>query len=379
MYGRAVLDDPRLEWVVGLRILACPDASAVDRVVVLPLATTLVLGRDPGRRGLAIDDPRLSRRHLRIAATGSGGLLLEDAGSTNGTWCNRVQLTQPMEIWGDAVVRMGSTVLHLGPGLPGEGTELWPMDRLLKHTAARAGRTGGPIALVCAPGTGVRTVARELHGSSPAGGALVMLRRGWSLEAAELALSGGGPVLLQGADEAPVEVVRWVIERAQRSGQVVLLGARRSLGNLEDALAPERRWTLPDISGRRGAVWSVTRGWLRQHFGSAAPSFSHGALNLWLCGAFENGWGSVRQRFDRLAAAVGGQAVVRSRDVRATFDRVADPDRTGRKMGRPEQEELEAALRTLPTMRAVAEHFGSTRRQIYRWMEFYGVERPART
>jgi hypothetical protein len=44
----------------------------------------------------------------------------------------------------------------------------------------------------------------------------------------------------------------------------------------------------------------------------------------------------------------------------------------------PTREELEVALRAYGSIRATARHFNRDRRQIYRWMETYGIDKSAR-
>jgi len=59
----------------------------------LTVESELVLGRElpePGRLG---GDPRLSRRHARVFIDDAGRGMVEDLGSTNGTWVNDEQLT----------------------------------------------------------------------------------------------------------------------------------------------------------------------------------------------------------------------------------------------------------------------------------------------
>ena len=53
----------------------------------------LVLGRDQSEPGRLRGDPRLSRRHARIFIDDTGRPIVEDLGSTNGTWVNGERLT----------------------------------------------------------------------------------------------------------------------------------------------------------------------------------------------------------------------------------------------------------------------------------------------
>src|SRR5690349_11302070 len=67
----------------SLRVLSGPAAGAV-----LPVGAELVLGREAVGAGTLGDDGRLSRRHARIFRAPGGGLLIEDLGSSNGTFVN---------------------------------------------------------------------------------------------------------------------------------------------------------------------------------------------------------------------------------------------------------------------------------------------------
>ncbi len=90
-----------------------------------------VIGREPAERGLRINDAKLSRTHLRVALGADGSVELQDMNSTNGTQVNRAQVLGVLRVWGDAIVRIGDTVLHVGPTMPGTATAGWVGDRYL--------------------------------------------------------------------------------------------------------------------------------------------------------------------------------------------------------------------------------------------------------
>ena len=52
-----------------------------------PVDGELILGREHGSADLVIDDPGVSRRHARVV-TDAGGVIVEDLGSSNGTYVN---------------------------------------------------------------------------------------------------------------------------------------------------------------------------------------------------------------------------------------------------------------------------------------------------
>jgi predicted component of type VI protein secretion system len=69
---------------------------------------SLTLGRDPGNE-IAIGDPQVSRQHARI--TRQGGLtVIEDAGSTNGTFVNGLRLAGPHTLTDGDVISLGDAV-----------------------------------------------------------------------------------------------------------------------------------------------------------------------------------------------------------------------------------------------------------------------------
>jgi len=69
---------------------------------------SLTLGRDPGNE-IVIGDPQVSRQHARI--TRQGGLtVIEDAGSTNGTFVNGLRLAGPHTLTDGDVISLGDAV-----------------------------------------------------------------------------------------------------------------------------------------------------------------------------------------------------------------------------------------------------------------------------
>lgn len=79
----------------------------------LPLDRPLELGRDPSLP-YALDDPKVSRRHARVSATGEIASV-EDLGSRNGTFLNESPLEIATAIRPGDRIRVGLTVLELRP------------------------------------------------------------------------------------------------------------------------------------------------------------------------------------------------------------------------------------------------------------------------
>jgi pSer/pThr/pTyr-binding forkhead associated (FHA) protein len=95
-----------------LTVLAGP---AIGRTILLVnLPTTLGRATTPEVQGL--DDPLVSRQHLRIILNADGNIGVSDLGSVNGTILNGILLTPNQVVFlkkGDEL-RMGSTVLKAG-------------------------------------------------------------------------------------------------------------------------------------------------------------------------------------------------------------------------------------------------------------------------
>lgn len=69
----------------------------------------VVVGREEGLE-VVLQDPEASRRHTRISWQG-GSFVIEDLGSTNGTFVNGVQITSPQVLSPGDSIGIGQTVL----------------------------------------------------------------------------------------------------------------------------------------------------------------------------------------------------------------------------------------------------------------------------
>jgi FHA domain len=105
------LDDtgmaPAGQWT--LTVLDHGDASQRGRRVVVPVGESLCLGRDRSEGFTALDDPSVSRRHVRLEAT-DDALAVTDLGSSNGTFHlgARVSATR---VQSGEVLRLGGVTL----------------------------------------------------------------------------------------------------------------------------------------------------------------------------------------------------------------------------------------------------------------------------
>lgn len=79
----------------------------------IPLsATTITVGRAPDNT-ILLDDPKVSRRHLRLTWNGAA-FIAEDVGSSGGTWLNGVPLRAPTILRPGDALTLGDTMLRLG-------------------------------------------------------------------------------------------------------------------------------------------------------------------------------------------------------------------------------------------------------------------------
>lgn len=83
----------------------------------------LVVGRD-AECDLVVDDERASRVHARLRVNADGTVLVEDTGSTNGTYVNGVRVSGLMSVRVGDEIRIGRHVLQIAttPGRPGQQT-----------------------------------------------------------------------------------------------------------------------------------------------------------------------------------------------------------------------------------------------------------------
>ena len=81
----------------------------------LPVDGELILGREQGSADFVIDDPGVSRRHARVVAD-NGGVIVEDLGSSNGTYVNGERIAGPVELGAGDEVQVGATILGVEGG-----------------------------------------------------------------------------------------------------------------------------------------------------------------------------------------------------------------------------------------------------------------------
>jgi hypothetical protein len=77
---------------------------------VVEIATRLVIGREESC-DIVLDDEKVSRRHCALTPQPDGRVVIEDLGSSNGTFVNRERISGPVTLIGGEEVRVGSTVM----------------------------------------------------------------------------------------------------------------------------------------------------------------------------------------------------------------------------------------------------------------------------
>lgn len=116
--------------------------------------------------GVAVDDRRMSSRHLRVRRRRDTGLLvITDEGSSNGTWVNGEAVSGEV-IVADAVIRAGDTLIWVEPERVAEPPELCSGNSVACDTIAtllqQARELDGHVLLLGPTGTGKSYAAREL-------------------------------------------------------------------------------------------------------------------------------------------------------------------------------------------------------------------------
>jgi PAS domain S-box-containing protein len=273
-----------------LLLVSAPDLALVGRVFPLE-AAELVVGRAEGS-AIRLEDPGLSRSHARIGRDPSGRFVVEDLGSTNGTFLNGVAVRSAVLSEGDRLQVGVSTELLFGAhrevalaevrlrqaiSTAGAGTWEWfPASGALQIYGGLASAVGSPVdsteprAEDCWPRVHPEdrdTLRARLAGAAQGDGHLALeirlLRRDGAV--AWVAMTGepfrdeaGRPVRLAGAvmdvterRRAEVELRRQSLLFDSLADGVVVVGGD---GTILDWNAGAERllgWTKAEALGRR--------------------------------------------------------------------------------------------------------------------------------
>ncbi len=399
--------------------------------VELPARGETVLGR---ASHACLDHRSVSREHATVRVRGVG-LSVSDAGSRNGSFLDgRPVGTEPAFAGPGAFLRLGEVLAaveveeddapEVDPdAIPGDS----PRARALRRRLARLGPGAAPVLLLGETGTGKEHCARELHRLSGRGPFVALNCAALSRELADSQLFGhrrgaftgaaearegafrqasGGTLFLDEVAELPLEVQAKLL-RALETGEVAPLGgdgvvqtdvrvvaatqpdlparvadgrfrrdlyARLALAEIGLPALAERRGDIPEWLRRLDAHWCRVEGGERLEW--TAEAVEAVALAAWP----ENLRGLDREVY-RLRCDLDGPLVLPSHLASpAAMLEVPDddpPDPTsGARMSRPSRDELERVLAANDgSIRATAKHFDRDRKQIYRWMEAYGLRK----
>ena len=131
----------------------------------IPLNGEFVVGRGESGSGNLADDTEISRRHARFRRE-NGSFVVEDLGSTNGTFVNGHQVTGPTVLKPGDEIKLGRTLVKFD-GVT-EQTQARPQAARPQATAAGAPQVAAPAAAAAAArplprAAATGTCCRRLH------------------------------------------------------------------------------------------------------------------------------------------------------------------------------------------------------------------------
>jgi len=378
-------------------------------------------------RANGLDHGTVSREHVSFRRR---GLVLEvrDEDSHNGTWLDGARLDAPAFLGNHPVLRIGD-LLAVVEAFEEDGDEVdrdavvgdAPTIRAARRTLARMAPTRPHVLLLGETGTGKERAAAELHrltgrdpwvtfncaglGAQLADSQLFGHERG-AFTGAERAHEGlfrradGGTLFLDEVAELDATVQAKLL-RVLETGEVQPLGSDR-IGRVDvrvvAATAPElterlddgrfRRdlyarlsvasLTLPPLRERRGDVpaWLARfdARWARED-GGAPLRWHPEAVEAAMLAPWEENLRGVDRVVYQLRLHQGPGATVSAAHVARLVGAPPPAPVATPRPPKPTREELERALEAHGgSVRATAKHFQRDRRQIYRWMEAYGLK-----
>jgi transcriptional regulator of acetoin/glycerol metabolism len=376
----------------------------------------------PRIAGLAIDDPRLSSRHARLARL-HGSWFVEDLGSKNGTFVNGERVTraaladgdvidagQTLLMYRDGVPQDGPATYRPGPAPPGLASLIPALQRAFAELRVMA---ASPVAILIGgeTGTGKELAARAVHQLSARAGELVALncaalprelveaelfgtRRGSFSGATDraglVAASDGGTLFLDEVGDLPLPAQATLLRTLQEH-EVRPLGVTRAVpidlrvvaathrplesmvssgGFRADLLArlSGHRIVLPPLRERVEDLGLVLADILRAQYGADAGGVTIriGALRALSQHAWPANGRELHQAIASARAKSGDHATI---DVEhLALRESAPPDDMDRAR-------LEAIMREhRGNIAAVARSMGKARMQIQRWLKRHGLD-----
>lgn len=412
-----------------------PEPLAGQRVAI---TSDLVLGRSPDARVTNLFHSTISREHAAVQVAVGGVLCLKDLGSRNGTRVDGRASELPIPLDAQSVVRLGDVLAVVDdtsdPPL-GEDPVLFgvsPSMASARELLARAAPDPAPILIVGETGTGKERVASEVHRLSVRSGPYL------TLNCAELsphliesqlfghergAFTGAtapaqglfraaqhGTLFLDEIGELPLELQPKLLRvlqenevrtvggvRAERIDVRVVAATNRDLSaHVEqgtfrrDLYARLALWELrlPPLRERRQDILAWVRR-LTTRYGQERGQrleleLLPDAAERVLLHTWPDNLRGLQRLVHRVASLVPSARIGTSALLSVLPElRQREPPRsvaaahsTPTPAGRPTREEFltvyEANKRSV---RATAKHFGKERRQIYRWLDAFGIAR----
>ena len=116
------------EGTSGVEKLRLEVASGSAAGTVIEVEDELVIGRQAAGAGTLGNDIEISRQHARIASDADGRYLIEDLGSTNGTYVNGSAIDSPVMLETGDRIEMGTSavIVHGAPPPPTPETMVEP-------------------------------------------------------------------------------------------------------------------------------------------------------------------------------------------------------------------------------------------------------------
>jgi DNA-binding NtrC family response regulator len=392
----------------------------VERIVSVPLRTTLTLGRTGGEGlDLALADRALSRRHVRLLRVGGQpGCGIEDLGSKNGTFVGGERVRRRAIGPHGGIVRIGQTVLYVGPvavpgarprrngGMVGRSAAL--VDALAVLDRVATTRIG--VLILGETGTGKELAAERLHAASGRPGTLVAVNCSTLPEhladsllfghvagsftgarsdhVGKIAASDGGTLFLDEVDTLPPAVQAKLL-RVLELGRYHRLGDHRERGVDLRVVAATHADLNADHEGFRSDLYARLAGVvlrlpplrerredivvLARHFTTRERTWSAGFVEALCSHRWPLNVRGLRSLIGRVDLLIDADTL-EARHLEGLLETGSEPAAAD-PSGAPGAAQLRAMLEAhRGRISRVAEELGKDRRQVYRWLAKHGLD-----